>query len=209
MKNFLLMILVVVAIFVVICNSNFTFAYDYSKENTILFYDENKEKLEENIELYLSEIDDFLILNSSYEYSDVLKYNYDFLLYFAFDYIFKYEEFYKDKIKVLDKYSYYNNKGNIKDTNKYISLDEIYLITDKYFGIRDFKVVFDNVNVIDNYVSIIDYNEDVFKYQIIDLEVYDKGNVVDVEVMYKNDNKFLYTFDVINNVMKINNIEVL
>ena len=81
-KEYVKVLFVFILIIVMVIMKNYisnTFAYSYDLENTTLFYDDNKEILEEKIKTYLSDIDDMLIVNSSFEYNDILKYNYDFL----------------------------------------------------------------------------------------------------------------------------------
>lgn len=49
-------------------NLNKTLAQPYSLKNTNLFYEEDNIKLAENIKLYLEDIDDLLIPNTSFNY---------------------------------------------------------------------------------------------------------------------------------------------
>lgn len=103
-----------------------TYAYSYDIENGILFYKEDSDELENDINKYIGYIDDYIIANSSYEMSDYLDENYDFLVNFANDYVINNREYYSE-------YLYDDN----------IRLSTIYKITDKYFGIRDFYI--DNI----------------------------------------------------------------
>ena len=174
-----------------------TFSYSYDIDKTNLFYNEDKNQLKEDLQVYIDFVDDYIIPNSSYEMSYYLNENYDFLIYFAMDYI-------------LDNYEYYNDKIIYKDNNKYISIEEIYNITDKYFGVRDFYILVDNIIVDDNgYVELFDYNEVVFDLSIINIDLISSGNQVNAIVLYENEVKYSYLFDNINGVLKIKNIEVL
>lgn len=186
-----------------------TYAYQYNVDNYTLFYKNNKDELESDIKKYIDDIDDLLIANSSYELSDNLSENYIFLVNFAMDYIINNYEVYKEKIIKLDKYEYVDRDLNEKIVDDYIDIEEIYNITFKYFGIKNFQIINDNVNIIDNYISLTDYTERRFKLKISFISISYDNNKVLVNVLYDNDCKYLYTFNNYNNVLKINNIEVL
>ena len=117
------LIAAIVAIILVIIASN-TFAYQ-DDNNCILFYNENKDILKDDIRYYVDTIDDYLFPNSSFIYSDVLTENYDFLTNFAIDYIINNKTHYSDKIIKLDSYDYYDVHYNKKTTNEYIDKVEI------------------------------------------------------------------------------------
>ena len=152
-KNVLFSILIVLVIIVIVLIvANSSFAYEYKNDNYMLFYKDDNVELENDIKLYLSRIDDYLIPNSSYLYSDILVDNYDFLTNFALDYIINNREVYYDKIVELDNYVYYDINYKEKNTKKYIDIEEIYKITDKYFGIRDYSIINDNINIKNNYI---------------------------------------------------------
>lgn len=209
-RNWLFILGIFLAILVlVIFNTNNTYAYPYEINNSVLFYNDDLDILEDNIEKYLTNLDDLLIINSSYELSDVLIDNYDFLIYFAMDYIFDNYEYYSDRLIEKEMYYYVNREFESYNNNLYVSIDEIYNITDKYFGIRDFIIVNDNLIVSDGYVSLIDYTEDRFSLEIKDVEVSVNGDLVMASVYYDNDVSYLYTFFYENSVLKIRNIEVL
>ncbi len=188
---------------------NDTFAYQYDVSKYTLFYKEDKNVLENDIRKYIDDIDDLLFVNSSYEFSDILSENYLFLVHFAMDYIINHYELYESKIVKLDKFKYMNRELNEKVTNDYIDIEEVYDITFKYFGERDFNIINNNVNIIDGYISLVDYTEKNFNLKISDITVRLDNDKVLVYVSYENDCKYLYTFGNYNNVLKINNIEVL
>lgn len=188
---------------------NTSFAYTYNLEESTLFYEEDTERLEEKIKIYLNDIDDLLIVNSSFDLSDTLSYNYDFLVYFAIDYILKYKENFQDKIVTLQNYSYTTIEGYEEENNQYIPLEEIYKITDKYFGIKNFEIINDNVKIVNNYISLTDYTTSIFSLKINDISVQIKENQVLATVNYEMNTTYLYTFENQNNVLKIKNIEVL
>ena len=204
------LIILITIITTIIAISNDSFAYQYDlKDNYTLFFKENETELKQDIEKYLNPIDDFLIPNSNFEISDTLNQNYSFLVNFSIDYLNYNFEKYQQKIVTKNEYTYNGLDFYNKTTNKYIQIEEIYLVTEKYFGIRDFKIINDNVNIINDYISLSDYTERKFNLKILDISLEIKNNQVLAYVSYENDCKYLYTFDNNNNVLKINNIEVV
>lgn len=185
-----------------------TWAYTYDLDEAVLFYEEDEVKLSNKILKYLDNIDEMLIVNSSFELADRLVDNYDFLVHFAVDYVLKYQEYYSDKIVMLDDYSYVNRELIEKKVNLYIPIEVLYEITDKYFGVRDFAIINDDVNIIDGYVSLSDYTERVFSLKIERVEVIATDNVVEARVCYGDDICYLYTFNNVNQILKINNVEI-
>lgn len=186
-----------------------TFAYPYELDESVLFYENDKELLGENIKKYLEDIDDLLIVNSKYELSDVLVENYDFLVYFAMDYILRYYEIYQDKIKVGNEYSYFNKDLEKMVTNQYISLNDIYEITDRFFGVSDFEFINNDIDIIDDYVSVIDYTENTFLLRLDDVVVEEKDGFILAYSYYEDGSVYVYTFSNDNMVLKLRNIEVL
>lgn len=213
MKKYIYLLGCCILSIIIICLIYFvtdnTYAYQYNVDNYTLFYKNNKDELESDIKKYIDDIDDLLIANSSYELSDNLSENYIFLVNFAMDYIINNYEVYKEKIIKLDKYEYVDRDLNEKIVDDYIDIEEIYNITFKYFGIKNFQIINDNVNIIDNYISLTDYTERRFKLKISSISISYDNNKVLVNVLYDNDCKYLYTFNNHNNVLKINNIEIL
>lgn len=186
-----------------------TFAYPYTLDESVLFIDKNEDKMAAKIKIYLDDIDDLLIVNSSFELSDTLVYNYDFLVYFALDYILANYEYYYDEIKYLDNYTYFTKEFGEKSTNQYIALEEVYVITEKFFGIRDFEIISDNIKIVDGYISLIDYTLEDFSLSINNVAVKYEENMVEATVHYGDNISYLYTFENQDNVLKIRNIEVL
>lgn len=188
---------------------NTSFAYSYDIDNSVLFYKNDYEALEEDIEIYLSNIDDFIIPNSSFMYSDVLRDNYDFLVHFAIDYVLNNREYYSDDIKELNNCLYIDKRGVDKSAVEYINLDIVYEITDFYFGIKDFTVINDDVCIENNAVSLSDYASDSFEFEITDVSVTVGELGIRAIVSYNNGEKYLYYFDNDNNVLKLKNVEVV
>ena len=210
-KYIIISSLIVIAItitFLLISNTSFAYQYDID-ENYTLFYKENEEELKNDIEKYLTTIDNFLIPNSTFEISNTLKENYPFLVNFSIDYINNNYEYYKDKIITHEEYTYNGINFSNKKTNKYIPIEEIYIITNKYFNTRDFQIINDNVKIIDNYISLSDYTEEEFQLKILSISLAYTNTQVLAQVTYENNCKYLYTFDNVKNILKINNIEVV
>lgn len=190
--------------------SNKTYAYQYKiKDNYTLFYKTNTEELKSDIIKYIGSIDDYLIPNSNFELSDTLKENYTFLVNFAIDYIINNNEKYQDKIVQKESYEYIDRNLNLKNTKDYIEIEEIYKITEKYFGIRDFQILNNDIKIIDNYISLTDYTDMVFELKILKIDINIKNNQVLATITYENNNEYLYIFDNEKNLLKINNIGVL
>jgi len=186
-----------------------TYAYSYEVDELILFYEEDKERLESNIKLYLEEVDDLLIANSKYDYSEVLVENYDFLVYFAMDYILRYYESYQERIKIGDEFTYRDKIMASKISDRYVSLEDVYEITDKYFGVRDFAIINHDVVVVDDNISLIDYTEELFLLNIEDVIVNVQEDMVYANVYYEGGQCLVYRFLNQLGVLKLKNIEVL
>ena len=202
-------VIIIIISLIIIYIANNSFAYEYQTTNYTLFYKENGEELKENIKTYIGDIDDYLIPNSSYLHSDILTENYDFITNFAIDYIISNREIYTDKIIDSVVFTYKDNNNQIHETSKYIDISEIYKITDKYFGISDYYIINNNVNIIDNYVSLSDYTDRLFRAKIKDMNLNEISKYKDKFIkIYDNGDKYKYTFRILDNVLKIYNIEV-
>lgn len=199
-------ITVVVGIVLAILASN-TWAYQ-DDENYVLFYNDNTDVLEDDIKYYISKIDDYLLPNSSFIYSDILTENYDFLTNFALDYIINNRTYYNDKIVILDNYTYYDKHHNSKNTNEFINKQEIYKITNMFFGIKDYVILNDNINIINDYISLTDYNEAIFNSQINNVEINNDGNYLKCVAYYDSGDRYNYIFKNNDNILKLYNIEV-
>lgn len=186
-----------------------TMAYSYEMDKSVLFYKENINELEDDIKVYLENIDNYLVVNSSYSYGDKLTQNYDFLVHFALDYLISNKEYYMNGIKQRDECTYITKEGNFAVTSDYVDIDMMYEVTDFYFGIRDFLIINDDVCRADGYVSLSDYTSDIFELEINDVLVDVNGNDIDAFVTYDNDIKYLYSFYNDNNILKLVNVEVV
>ena len=188
-----------------------TYAYDYNNYDYTLFYKENKEELSDDIKKYISDIDYIIYDNSDYSVYDNLSDNYSFMVNFAIDYIIMHKDNYLDKIKVLEKYSYIDVYRNNKVTNEYIDIDTIYSITNKYFGLKDFAILNTNINVIDNYISLSGTSDKKVNLEIENVDIKELNGRIEANITYKNnpDIKYIYTFIIKDNVLKLYNVEVV
>lgn len=188
-----------------------TYAYDYSNYDYTLFYKEDKEELTSDIKKYIDDIDYIIYNNSDYSIYDNLSDNYNFMVNFAIDYIIMHKDNYVDRIKVLEDYSYTDVHYNNKITNEYIDIDTIYNITNKYFSVRDFIILNDNVNIIDNYISLSGTSNKKIDLEIENIDITENDNIVKAFITYKynSDVKYIYIFTIKDNVLKLYNAEVL
>ena len=84
----MLLCLFLISITILLCGMfDSSYAYSYDIDNLVLFYKEDYKELGSDIKKYISNIDDYIIPNSRYLYGDMLVDNYDFLVYFASDYV--------------------------------------------------------------------------------------------------------------------------
>ena len=199
-----------IGVIILLCNVfNNSYAYSYDIDNSILFYKDNYFELESDIKKYISNIDDYIIPNSSYLYGDKLMDNYDFLVFFATDYIINNREYYNSFIKQYDRCLYLNKHSISSYTYDYIDINKIYDITNFYFGIKDFVIINDDICTNDNYVSLIDYANDIYSFEIVNVKIVDSKSDIRAVVTYDSGDSYLYSFDNINNVLKLKNIEVV
>ena len=183
--------------FMIIYMSHASFALEYTGDNPPLFYKEDMKELSHDIEAYIKDIDDFLIPNSTFLYSNNLSENYDALVNIAMAYVIYNNSLYEDKIVKFDG----------KDV-KYISLDEIYNITEKYFGISNFTVINRNTIIKDNYISLVLYNEAIMDANIKNINTYKEYEYIVSNVVYDNGDSYRYIFKDKEGILKLYNIEV-
>lgn len=168
------------------CLTSFKTSYAYSYKESLI-YTEDKEVMIKELTNYIGNIDNILISTTSYNYSNVLIENYDFLVKFAVNYIIDNKDKYiNDIIKV--------------DNNEYVTKDTIYEITSKYFNIRDFYIEEDKILL-----------EKINKRFHLDIENIDyiKEDYIKVNILYENNVKYVYVFAYDeNNYMYLYNIEV-
>ena len=158
--------------------------FDYLK------YDENVNLLYKRIYDFILENDDLLIGLSSYNMSDILDENYDYMVKVAVNYVI-------------------DNKDNYEFiSDNMISLDEIFKITDYFFDKRDFYVSTDDTDM----VKLVLYDKR-FKLDISDMSIIsNNSDGVLVNVLYDNDNmvsSFNFYFGRNDDKLYVKNIEVV
>lgn len=205
----LLLLLFIISLIGVIIYSNKSYAYTDNYDYT-LFYKEDYNELENNIKVYLKDIDYLIYNNSDYTTYNTLSDNYEFMINFALDYISINKDKYNDKIVIKDNYNYIDRYNNSLSTNEYISIDTIYDITYKYFGKKDFIILNDNVNVIDNYISLSSNKFIIPNLEINNISISKEEDKVIAKIKYVNDNNTTYNFifNNIDGILKITNVEV-
>ena len=168
------------------CLTSFRTSYAYSyKEN--LIYTEDKKIMEKELINYNDNIDNILIPTTSYNYSNILIENYDFLVRYAVNYI------------ISNKNKYINDIIKV-DNNEYVNKDTIYEITSKFFNIRDFYIEEDRI--------LLEEINKKFRLKIKNIN-YVKDDYIKVNVLYENDVKYVYLFIYDeDNYMYLYNIEV-
>ena len=152
-----------------------------------LIYNENEEIMKIEIYNYIDKIDNILIPNSSYTYSDILIENYDFLERFSVNYI-------------LSNISLYIENINIIDNIQYVKKEIIYESTKRYFNVDKFYI---------EDMVILENNEKLFDLKIKNINYAIDNNFVNVDVIYENNVFYTYTFTMDSNLnMYLYNVEV-
>jgi len=208
-KIFFLLFFAIELLFLINKIFSYSFAYEYDVDNSVLFYKNDYKELADDIKIYLDNIDDFIIPNSSFLYSDKLVNNYDFLINFALDFIVNNRNYYYENIISYDTCFYINKNGIKNQTNDYVTLKTIYDITNFYFGVDDFVIINDDVCINNEYISLNDYASNIFNSNIINVSITDNDSAVEALVSYDSGDKYLYYFYNDNNVLKLVNVEVI
>ena len=148
------------------CLTSFKTSYTYSYKKD-LTYTNDKEIMTKELINYINNIDNILIPTTSYNYSNILIENYDFLVRYAVNYV------------IANKDKYVSNIIKI-DNDEYINRDTIYEITDKYFNIRDFYIEEDRI--------LLEETNMKFRLKIENIDY------IKVNVLYENNVKYVYVF---------------
>lgn len=165
------------------CLFSFENAYAISYSNDNIRYFNDKTVMKEELIRYIDNIDNYLIPNTSYNYSSILIENYDFLLNFSLNYIYNNKDKYYDYIK----------------NNNYVDKNLIYKITTKYFNINYFFIEEENLKLKDSTKK--------FSLKINDVSYVKEDNYVKVKVIYQNeficnyificdDKNYMYVYDI-------------
>ena len=211
MKKFGLLILLVLVIGISIFLYKGTYSIDEEsmniKEKLNLKYD--TDNFENKIYDYIDMIDDEVIPMSSYAMSDILSDNYDFLTVFAIDFILKHAESYSDEITILDSYTY-NDGYRMYTTNKYVSKNVIYKITEDVFNKRDYLIINDYLKLTNDMVPLLLINDDNFEMKIDKIiSVLESGNNYIVKVKYEDmDLIYKYIFQKVDDRLILKNLEI-
>lgn len=163
----------------------------------------------EEVYNYIDLIDDSLIPTASFNLSDKLNDNYDFLTIFAINFILNNEEYYKNDI-IIEKDYIYNDGINKYVTNKYIDINKLYNITYNILGKKDYYIINDYLKVNDNVIPLLLINDYSFMMELEKIiDIYNQNNKYEVLVKYKNfDLIYKYVFEKTLDRYIINNIEV-
>ena len=212
MKNkfvvFFLITLVVIFLFVSLFRGSYASDVLVNTVNLDLYNNENIEVLREEIKHFIDLVDDSIIVNSSYNLSGELNKNYDFLTRFAISFILDNEESYD--ILYGDNKIYQDEYGIKYVSNKYVSLTDIYEVTNKVLGV-DYYYILDEEIVVDDMVLLVEFMNNDFDMiieEIIDIKLID--GYYDVYVKYiNNDIKYIFRFDIMDdNRLVISNLSV-
>lgn len=202
MKNKFIVGTLVLTIVIFLFVSIFRGSYANEEMDTIkldLYYNSNEEIFKDELEDFIDLVDENIIVNSSFNLSNVLNENYDFLTKFVISFVLDNEDYFD--ILYGDDYIYKDEYGNGYTTNKYISMDTLYNVTNKIFGVEYYYVLDRNL-VVNEMLALIDFpDNDREINMIIDRINYvsmGNGNY-DVYVRYTD-----YEFDYIYRMNKLN-----
>lgn len=213
MKNKFVVGSLVLVIIVFLFVSIFRGSYANEEMDTIkldLFYNTNEEIFKDEIKNFIDLIDENIIVNSSFNLSDVLNENYDFLTRFVISFVLDNQEYFD--IVYGNNYIYEDEYGRRFTTNKYISVDTLYDITNKIFGVEYYYVLDRNL-VVNEMVVLVDFpdNDREINMEIDNINYVDVGNGnYDVYVGYIDyEFDYVYTFNIIDdNRLVISNLSI-
>lgn len=173
-----------------------------------LYNNINKDILSNDIKNFIDLVDNDIIINSSYNMSNTLNQNYDFLTRFVSSFVLNNSEYFN--IKTGDNYKYIDDYGREYTTDKYIDIDLFYDITKRIFGVEYFYILDDGL-VIEDKVLLVDMEEDNFNMEIDTINKIDSyNNYYLVYVRYSDmDIDYIYRFDILSdNRLVINNLSI-
>jgi len=213
MKNKFVVGILVLVIIVFLFVSVFRGSYANEGMDTIkldLFYNTNEQIFKDEIKNFIDLIDENIIVNSSFNLSDVLNENYDFLTRFVISFVLDNPEYFD--IVYGNNYIYEDEYGRRYTTNKYISVDALYDITNKIFGVEYYYVLDRNL-VVNEMIALVDFpdNDREINMEIDNINYVDVGNGnYDVYVGYIDyEFDYVYTFNIIDdNRLVISNLSI-
>lgn len=212
--KYIIIILVLELLFIFIIDNSYALDEDTInnlEEVNNLVLDIKLENIDNKEEIYnfIDLIDDSLIPTATFNMSDKLNDNYDFLTNFAINFILNNEEYYKDNIVVGEEYIYNTEYSNYT-TNKYIDINTIYDITYNVLGKKNYYIVNDYLTIENNLVPLLLIEEYPFFMeieQIIDIIKF--SNNYEILIKYKDiDLTYKYIFEKIDNNYIVSNLEV-
>ena len=205
MKNKILVGSLFIIFMTFIFVSVFRDSYAIVEEDNIkldLYNNSNMDILKDEMLEFIDLVDENIFINSSFNMSNKLNENYDFLNNFVISFVLDNSEYFD--IGYLD----YNTKYNV---NSYISMDTFYDITYKIFGVEYYYIIDENIVIEDNILLVRRNNIDEIDMVIEGITKIDIGNgYYDVYVKYiDNDIEYIYRFDIGNdNRLYISNLSV-
>ena len=176
--------------------------------NLELIDNSNQDEFKKDVYNYISLIDNSLIPNTSYNISNKLNENYDFLTRFAISLILDNRDYYE--IEILDEYKYIDEYGVVYTTDEYINIDMIYEITSKIFGVDYYYILSDYIEIDNDMIPLLVIDNREFNGIIDDIVMIDKFNTyMDVVVRYKDNNlDYVYKFERIDNQYVISDLSI-
>lgn len=212
MKNKLIFVFGVlfISILVLVSGNSFAKPVIEKKENLDLnlIYSDDVELFEDNIYDFIDLVDNNLITNTSFNISNKLNENYDFLTKFAISFILDNKEYYD--IIEAQTYVYKNEYGDVFTTNEYINIDNIYEITNKVFGVEYYYILNDYIEIENDLVPLLELEEKNFDMSINNIISIDKfSDYIDVIVRYKDNSlDYVYRLEYVDNRLVISNLSI-
>jgi len=182
---------------------------DNTKLDITLEFVESELEFNNSIYSFIDLIDDSLIPTATFNMSNKLSDNYDFLTIFAIDFILNNEEYYKDDIVIRNDYIY-DDGYNSYVTNKYISIDVIYDITYNILGKNNYYIVNEYLELEDNLIPLLLVKDYQFYMELEEiLDIRKISNNYEVLVKYKDiDLIYKYVFKIVDDRLVIDNLEI-
>ena len=195
--NIIIVLSVVMFMFAFITSASFAMPNDMEEEyvlNLDLYDNKDSDVLKNDLYNYIDLVDNIIIPNATYEVYDKLSDNYDFLTKFAISLILDNSEYYD--IIIGDNYIYRNEYGIEYSTNKYVSIDTIYEITNSVFGIDYYYIVNDYLDIKNDLVPLLEIDEHSFDMDIDSItNIIYNDDYIDVYVKYIDmDIEYIYRF---------------
>lgn len=195
--NIIIVLSVVMFMFAFITSASFAMPNDMEEEyilNLDLYDNKDSEVLKNELYNYIDLVDNIIIPNATYEVYDKLSDNYEFLTKFAISLILDNSEYYD--VIIGDNYIYRNEYGIEYSTNKYVSIDMIYEITNSVFGIDYYYIVNDYLDIKNDLVPLLEIDEHSFDMNIDSItNIIYNDDCIDVYVKYIDmDIEYIYRF---------------